>query len=110
MGDLLTKQMEVDVDRTQEIKKKAIMKYEEEMIKVVSVYLRTYRDKFSDNKALNNYAADIVKTRILPQEISQYSKTMEKTKKSWADFHVTEASKKNVQKYLEAKMSRVSSK
>ena len=88
--DLLTKQMEVDVDRTQEIKKKAIMKYEEEMIKVVSVYLRTYRDKFPDNEALNKYAVDIVQNKIMPQETNQFSKTMEKTKKSWTDFHVTE--------------------
>ena len=69
---------------------KAILKYEEEMIKVVSVYLRTYRDKFPDNKALNKYAVDIVQKKILTQETSQYSKTIEKTKKSWADFHVTE--------------------
>merc|ERR1719225_920470 len=92
--DILTKQMEVDVDtKSQEVEKKAILKYEEEMIKVVSVYLRTYRDKFPDNEALNKYAVDIVQNKIMPQETNQFSKTMEKTKKSWTDFHVTEASK-----------------
>ena len=87
--DLLTRQMGVDVDSNKG-KKEAILKYEKEMIGVVSVYLRTYRDKFPDNKALNKYAVDIVKNKILAQEISQYTKTVERTKKSWAEFHVTE--------------------
>lgn len=93
--DLLTRQMDVDVGSSREkkediLKNEAIQRYEKEMIGVVSVYLRTYRDKFPDNRALSKYAVETVKNKILPQEITQYSKTIERTKKSWSDFHVTE--------------------
>ena len=104
--DILTKNMEVEADSKTNVKAAAIKRYEKEMIEVVAVFLRTFREKFPDAKALNSCAANIVKTKILSQEILQYSKIVEKKGKSWADFYVTDASKKNVRKYLEVKFSR----
>ena len=54
---------------------------------------------------LKEIEADQERQEILDQEVNQFSKIIEKQKRSWSEFRVSEPSKKNVQKYLNDKMN-----
>ena len=103
--DMLSKNMEVgggsngrnDRERNLSVREDAIRKYKEDMLEVVKVCLRTYRDKFSCRADLDNCAEDIVSRKIMDEEILRFNK---EGKRSWAEFQVSEASKKDVAKFM----------
>ena len=84
-------------ERNLNFREDAIRKYKEEMLEVVKVCLRTYRDKFSCRADLDIFAEDIVSRKIMDGEISRFSK---KGKRSWAEFQVSDASKEGVVKFM----------
>ena len=97
-------------ERKVDMREEAIRKYEQEMIEVVKVHLSTHHlNKFTDIRALDLFAVNTVKNKIVPQEIKRHEKILEnpKRERSWADFHVSETSKQFVREYLERKMKAV---
>ena len=90
--------------RNLEIRRKAVDKFEEEMILFVWDYLSAnYADKFSSAGSLYQYSAKTVREKILQPEVSSYSKVIEQGG-SWAEFQLNRAMKENVQRFVDEMM------
>ena len=95
-----------DRERNLNVREEAIKKYEKEMIEFVKMCLGGYQDKFRSGDDLNKFAVDVVRNKILGQEVNQWSKKVERERGlSWAEFRVSGPSKKNVEDYLKKKMN-----
>ena len=93
--------------RNLEIRRKAIDKFEEEMINFVWDYLSAnYGQKFPSVDSIYEYSVKTVKHKILQPEVNSYmcTRTVIEQGGSWREFEVNRAMEENVQRYLEELM------
>ena len=84
-----------------DIRRKAIDKFEEEMIEFVWDYLLTnHAEKFPITESLFEYSVKTVKDKTIQPEVNSYSKVIEQGG-SWAEFEVNRDIRENVKRFLE---------
>ena len=87
-----------------EIRRKAIEKFEEEMIVFVWDYLSAnHAGKFANTESLHEFSIKTVKDKIIQPEVGNYSNVIEEGG-SWTGFEVNRAVEENVKRFLDKLM------
>jgi len=94
-------------ERNLEVRKGSIESYKKDMIKFVGDFIRTFKEKFQDNREMEYFASWYAEHKFLQPEVNAFTKKIQKgIVKSWIYFTLTPETKNSVNKYLVQKMDK----